>query len=98
MQRQIIHVVPYFIDGSSNLYLWDPEAPAQRVGTYNKATDSITYSDNHLPQLTDRLQVWREKQFARPRKPGSAAAAAAANGRGNSGRGAAEGEGSDDDE
>ncbi len=95
MQRQIIHGVPYFIDGSSNLYLWDPEAPAQRIGTYTKATDTVTYSDNHLAQLTDRLQVWREKQFARPRKPG---AAAAANGRGNSGRGAAEGEGSDVDE
>ena len=96
MQRQIIHGVPYFIDGSSNLYLWDPEAPAQRIGTYNKSTDSINYGDNHLTQLTDRLQVWRDKQVARPRKP--SAAAAAANGRGNSGRGAAEGEGSDDDE
>ncbi len=96
MQRQIIHGVPYFIDGSSNLYLWDPEAPAQRIGTYNKATDSIAYTDDHLPQLTNRLQVWREKQVARPRKPG--AAAAAANSRGNSGGGAAEGEGSDDDE
>ena len=91
MQRQIIHGVPYFIDGSSNLYLWDPEAPAQRVGTYNKATDSITFGDNHLAQLTDRLQVWRSKQAARPRKP-------TANRRGNSGGDAAESASDEDEE
>ena len=83
MQRQIIHGVPYFIDGANNLHLWDTEAPAHRIGTYSKATDTLTFTDNHLTQLSDRLQAWRSKQIARPRKP-------TANRRGNSGGDAAE--------
>ncbi len=91
MQRQIIHGVPYFIDGANNLYLWDTETPAHRVGSYSKATDSVTFTDNHLSQLTDRLQVWRSKQAARPRKP-------TANRRGNSGGDAAESASDEDEE
>lgn len=91
MQRQIIHGVPYFIDGANNLHLWDTETTAYRVGTYAKATDSVTFTDNHLTQLSERLQVWRSKQFARPRKP-------TANRRGNSGGDAAEGTSDGDEE
>ena len=92
MQRQIIHGVPYFIDGANNLHLWDTETSAHRIGTYSKATDTVTFTDNHLTQLSDRLQAWRSKQAARPRKAG------ATNRRGNSSGDAAEGTSDGDEE
>lgn len=69
MQRQIIHGVPYFTDALHRLFTWDAEAPPHPIGTYNPTTNTITYTDNHLAQLSQRLQTWRANQTARLRKP-----------------------------
>jgi hypothetical protein len=69
MQRQIIHGVPYFTDALNRLFTWDAEAQPQPIGTYHPTTNTITYADNHLAQLSHRLQTWRANQSARLRKP-----------------------------
>jgi hypothetical protein len=73
MQRQIIQGVPYFTDKKNNLYTWDLEAEPQLIGTYNAESNSVTFAENHLSKLADRLQAWRVNQASRPRKsPGTA--------------------------
>jgi hypothetical protein len=73
MQRQIIQGIPYFVDKKNNLYTWDLEAEPQLIGTYNAESNSVTFAENHLSKLTDRLQAWRAAQVSRPRKsPGTA--------------------------
>ena len=69
MQRQIIHGVPYFTDTLNRLFTWDTETQPQPIGTYSPATNTITYTDNHIAQLSQRLQTWRTNQTARLRKP-----------------------------
>lgn len=69
MQRTIIHGVPYFTDALNRLFTWDTEAQPQHIGTYQPITNTITYADNHLTQLSHRLQTWRASQTARLRKP-----------------------------
>lgn len=69
MQRQIIHGVPYFTNALNQLFTWDSEAAPHPVGSYNPDTNTITYTDNHLAQLSQRLQTWRGAQSARLRKP-----------------------------
>ena len=72
MQRQIIHGVPYFTNALNQLFTWDSEAPPHPIGSYNSATNTIAYTDNHLAQLSQRLQTWRGAQSARLRKPAAA--------------------------
>lgn len=72
MQRQIIHGVPYFTDAFNRLFTWDTEAQPQLIGTFQPATHTITYTDNHIAQLTQRLQTWRGAQSNRLRKPTAA--------------------------
>lgn len=73
MQRQIIQGIPYFTDKKNNLYTWDLEAEPQLIGTYNPERNAVTFSEDHLSKLTERLQVWRAAQVSRPRKsPGTA--------------------------
>lgn len=69
MQRTIIHGVPYFTDALNRLFTWDTEAQPHPIGTYNPTTNTITYADNHLTQLSHRLQTWRASQSPRLRKP-----------------------------
>lgn len=95
MQRQTIHGVPYFIDSSKRLYVWDTEASPAHIGTYDAATDQVTFLPSALSALGDRLQHWRSKQSARPRKPN---ATAAANSGGHSNSTAAETASVEDDE
>lgn len=97
MQRQTIHGVPYFIDSSKRLYVWDTEATPAHIGSYDSATDTITFLPSAHGALGDRLQHWRSKQSARPRKP-NAAAAATASGGGHSDSAAAETASVEDDE
>ncbi len=68
MQRQIIQGVPYFTDKSNKVYTWDLEADPILIGTYNGDTKTVTFTENHLAKLTDRLKVWRLSQVGRPRK------------------------------
>ena len=96
MQRQIIDGIPYFIDAQHRLYNWDIETTPQHVGTYDPATKRITFLDNHLAPLADRLQDWRTKQQPRLRKqPKDGASSSDAASRGNSGSSAASAENSD---
>jgi len=74
MQRQIIHGIPYFVDKSNNLYLWDTEQPAYSIGTYDPKSQSITFNPNHQEGLQGCLATWRSKQVPRSRKPASEAA------------------------
>lgn len=74
MQRQIIHGVPYFTDTLNRLFTWDAEAQPYPIGTYSPTTNTITYTDNHIAQLSQRLQTWRTNQHARLRKPVAASA------------------------
>ena len=69
MQRTIIHGVPYFTDALNRLFTWDAEAQPHPIGQYNPPTTTLTYADNHLTQLSHRLQPWRASQTARLRKP-----------------------------
>ncbi len=92
MQRQIIHGVPYFTDALNRLFTWDSEAPPHPVGSYDPATNTVTYADNHLAQLSQRLQTWRASQNVRLRKPPAAASG------GDSGRKANGQENSEDEE
>lgn len=73
MQRTIIHGVPYFTDALNRLFTWDSEAQPHPIGAFNQTTNTITYTDNHLTQLSQRLQTWRGAQTARLRKPPTAA-------------------------
>jgi hypothetical protein len=68
MQRQIIHGVPYFIDGENKLYIWEPNGPPEQIGIYNPANESITYNPEHLKGLATHLTLWRSNQHARSRK------------------------------
>jgi len=69
MQRQIIHGVPYFTDALNRLFTWDTETQPHPIGTYDSNSKTIAYTDNHIAQLSQRLQTWRTNQNARPRKP-----------------------------
>ncbi len=68
MQRQIIQGVPYFTDKSNKVYTWDLESEPILIGTYNAESNSVTFTENHLTKLADRLKVWRANQVGRPRK------------------------------
>lgn len=78
MQRQIIHGVPYFTDAANNLYIWSTEEPKINIGTYNPATQAITFQPNHIATLGDQLTTWRANQKIRARK--------STNGRGTGGQ------------
>lgn len=96
MQRQIIDGIPYFIDAQHRLYNWDIETTPQHVGSYDPATKRITFLDNYLSPLSDRLQEWRGKQQPRLRKqPKDGASTSDATSGGNSGSSAASTENSD---
>jgi hypothetical protein len=86
MQRQIIHGVPYFTNALNQLFTWDSEAPPHPIGSYNPTTNTIAYTDNHLAQLSQRLQTWRGNQSARLRKPAAAAASGGDSGRKGNGQ------------
>ncbi len=66
MQRQIIQGVPYFTDKSNKVYTWDLDSEPILIGTYDGK--SVTFSENHIAKLTDRLKIWRAAQVGRPRK------------------------------
>jgi len=65
MQKEFINGVPYFTDKGA-LYLCD-ETNATRIGTY--ADQNITYNENHIETLKERLATWRAEQVSRVRKP-----------------------------
>ena len=92
MQREIFHGVPYFIDKQNNLFTWDTESTPQHIGAYNPTTGDICYDPDHLKKLEARLEAWRGKQEARPRK------SKVSNGRGNRTRKVSATESSDGDE
>lgn len=77
MQRQIIHGVPYFIDATNNLYIWDTEQPRTCIGTYIPANQTIAFQSNHLRELAAKLTTWRANQTIRPRKPSNSRGARA---------------------
>lgn len=97
MQRQIIDGIPYFVDAQNRLFNWDTEATPQHIGAYDPATKRITFLDNYLAPLADRLQDWRGKQQPRlrkqPKDSGSTTADSASGG--NSGSATASTENSD---
>lgn len=68
MQRKILHGVPYFTDSEHRLFLWDTEASPVCIGSYDPKTELITYDNTAVTNLGNRLQEWRGKQNARPRK------------------------------
>jgi hypothetical protein len=78
MQRQIIHGVPYFTDAANNLYLWSTEQSATCIGSYDPATQAITFQQDHLTTIKDQLTAWRSSQTIRARK--------STNGRGTGGQ------------
>jgi hypothetical protein len=96
MQRQIIDGIPYYIDSQNRVYNWDTEASPQHIGTYDAASKRLTFLDNHLTPLADRLQEWRAVQQPRFRKQAKDSATNSTSG-GNSNSSAASTENSEDE-
>ena len=65
MQKEFINGVPYFIE-KGTVYLADDSTPTN-IGTYTEKR--LTYHENHLEKLQERLTAWRSEQCSRIRKP-----------------------------
>jgi len=65
MQKEFINGVPYFTDKGA-IHLCD-ESNATCIGSY--ANQVLTYHENHLAKLQERLTIWRAEQQPRVRKP-----------------------------
>jgi hypothetical protein len=92
MQREIVHGVPYFVDGQHNLYTWETDTTPQLIGSYNPKSEDVRYNADHLKKLEGKLELWRSKQEPRARKT------KVSNGRGNRTRKVSVAESSDADE
>ena len=68
MQRSIIHGVPYFVDGASNVFLYEPFT--EKPTPFGKLVDgNVVPLQNIKSTIECRVNAWRGGQVTRKRKP-----------------------------
>lgn len=72
MQRILLHGVPYFINGSNELFTYTQDIAPIHIGSYNSDTDTVILKSGITSLLEPALAAWRATLTAKPRKPTTA--------------------------